>query len=251
MKQSELQVVRVQHDGLPLVDIDALMNKAIDAKSAVEVMERLQAMRRELRAERAKEAFDAAMAEFQSECPIIVKKKAGAKNAYRYAPLDDILIQVRPLIRQHGFSFAITSEIDKGWVKAVCKITHAQGHSETSEFKAPVDERNVMMTDPQRYGAAMTFAKRYAFANAFGILTADEDTDGGARPKPAGPKTATAATRNFMLEQFKDIHVKMQAYAIDRAIIMPDQGLDEWPLESVPTSKQEMAELRRKIEAHK
>ena len=33
------------------------------------------------------------------------------------------------------------------------------------------------MSAPQKFASAMTFAKRYAFCNAFGILTSDEDVD--------------------------------------------------------------------------
>lgn len=171
------------------INVEALLEKAIDAKSAVEVLERLQAMRREVRAEQSKEAFDRAMADFQSECPIIEKKKAGARNAYRFAPLDAIVLQVRELIRKHGFSFTMSSEVSEGWVKALCKVTHESGHSEVSEFKAPVDDKNPMMTNPQRYGGSMTFAKRYAFCNAFGILTADEDIDGQDKTKVQGPSS--------------------------------------------------------------
>ena len=43
------------------------------------------------------------------------------------------------------------------------------------------------MSPMQSFGAAMTFAKRYAFCNAFGILTADEDRDGQG-PAPKGLK---------------------------------------------------------------
>ncbi len=63
--------------------------------------------------------------------------------------------------------------------------------------------------------------------------------------------TATAKTRGWMLEQLKDLHVAMQTYGIDRGLIMPDQGLEDWPLASVPTDKQSLADLRKKIEAHK
>lgn len=170
-------------------DPESILRFAIERNANVETIERVMAVRRELKQEQAKEAFDTALAAFQSECPIIVKRKAGAKNAYRYAPLDDIVVQVRDLIRKHGFSFSITSEIEPGFVKAVCKIKHSAGHSENSEFKVPVDTKNPMMSEPQRYGGSMTFAKRYAFCNGFGILTADEDMDAGARPKPPGPST--------------------------------------------------------------
>lgn len=63
--------------------------------------------------------------------------------------------------------------------------------------------------------------------------------------------TATAKTRDWMLEQLKDIHVQMQAYGIDHGVIMPNDGLEDWPLSAVPTDKQSLAELRKKIEAHK
>src|SRR5262249_52436437 len=40
-----------------------------------------------------------------------------------------------------------------------------------------------IMSQTQVVAAALTFAKRYAFCNAFGILTGNEDTD--AQPEPA------------------------------------------------------------------
>lgn len=182
-----------QPAALVVRDPESILRYAVDKGANVETIERLMAVRRELKAEQAKEAFDAAMSAFQTDCPVIVKTKFGAKNAYKYAPLDDILTQVRDLIRKHGFSFSITSEIEPGWVMAKCKITHAGGHSEVSEFKVPVDKNNTLMTDPQRYGGSMTFSKRYAFCNGFGILTADEDRDGDTtRQKPPGPSTLAA-----------------------------------------------------------
>ena len=41
------------------------------------------------------------------------------------------------------------------------------------------------MSDSQVVAAASTFSKRYAFCNAFGILTGDEDNDGQAIKTPA------------------------------------------------------------------
>lgn len=156
-------------------------------------LERLMTVRKQLRDERAKYAFDAALSAFQGDCPIIVKRKFGAKNAYRFAPLDHIISEVRGLLRAHGFSFSITAVIDSGWCLAQCKIKHRGGHFDVSEFKVPIDTKNPMMTEPQRYGGAMTFSKRYAFCNGFGILTADEDTDAQSQtPKPVGPSVAPA-----------------------------------------------------------
>jgi hypothetical protein len=227
-------------------NVESLMEKAIDAKSAVEVLERLQAMRREIRAEQAKESFDKAMADFQAKCPIIEKKKAGARNAYRFAPLDAIVVQVRELIREHGFSFTISSDVQEGWVKALCKVTHSMGHSEISEFKAPVDNKNPMMTDPQRYGGSMTFAKRYAFCNAFGILTADEDCDAGDKPKAPGPsmKVATddVANKKVLVDLTRDVHCFKPGYNLPAAA---KRVLEQWLIEeAIITDTEKLSDLQ-------
>lgn len=191
--------------GLPN-DPEALIRFALEHKSGVEIIERLTALHDKRRAEMARQAFDDALAAFQAECPIIIKRKDGAKNMYKYAPLDHIVTQTKQLIQRHGFSFSITSEIEQGWVKAVCKIRHTAGHTEPTEFKCPIDgnEKNAMST-PQRYGAAMTFAKRYAFCNGFGILTADEDLDARPdKPKPQGPST-TAPDKASLKELAREL----------------------------------------------
>lgn len=61
---------------------------------------------------------------------------------------------------------------------------------------------------------------------------------------------ATPQTRARMLELFQDIIVQFQAYAIDKGLIMPDQSLEEFPLSKTPTTKGQLAALRKEIEAH-
>ena len=160
---------------------EALISQAIKEKVPVETMERILAMRRELKAENAKEEYDRAMAEFQANCPIISKNKKvlnkdKTTTRYSYAPLDDIVKQVRPILKENGFSYTINTKVEPDWVTAICKITHQFGHSGESEFKVPIDKEGYM-SSPQKFASALTFAKRYAFCNAFGILTGDEDDD--------------------------------------------------------------------------
>jgi len=160
---------------------EGLMNTAIQKGVTVDVMERLLTMRRELKSEKAKELFDTSMAEFQSSCPVIRKKKVvmnkdGKSKRYSFAPLEFIITQTKDLIKQCGFSYSIDTKVEDKWVEAICKVTHQAGHSETSSFKIPIDTESYM-TQPQRFASALTFAKRYAFSNAFGILTGDMDDD--------------------------------------------------------------------------
>jgi hypothetical protein len=70
--------------------------------------------------------------------------------------------------------------------------------------------------------------------------------------KPAnGTATGpTEKTRAWMIDQLKGREQFALAYAIDKAIIMPDQGLDSWPLAKVPKNKSEMNSLLREINVH-
>lgn len=171
-----------------------LFRLAIESKSGADTLERVMAVRRELRAEHAQAAFDRAMAAFQAKCPSIVKSKGvptrDGSTAYKYAPLEDIIAQVKPLLQEFGFSYSIDTDTaaEHGWVIATCSITHAEGHTKTSKAKFPLGTKTGIMSDTQVYASALTFASRRVFCNAFGIVTAGEDMDGRiAKLKPKGP----------------------------------------------------------------
>jgi hypothetical protein len=84
-----------------------------------------------------------------------------------------------------------------------------------------------------------------------GELLAKWCSNPGAAPSQTNTTTvASETTRNWMLQQLKPIHVKMQQYAIDKGLIMPNEGLDSWPLSKVPTDKSGLATLKVEIEAH-
>ena len=165
------------------LDASALIAKALEHNVGIDTMERLLALRERLQAEQARAAFLRALAAFQGECPVIVKTKtvairpaSGAGYTYRYAPLDIIVEQVRPFLQKYGLSYTIKTRQDEGTLTAICEAHHEGGHTEPSELTVPIDKA-ARMNDTQKVGAARTYAMRYAFCNAFGILTGDEDTD--------------------------------------------------------------------------
>lgn len=171
---------------------EALISQAIQKGVSVDTMERLLVMRRELKQEYAKAEFDKAMASFQAECPIIEKTKEVKTNngtiAYKFAPIDSILSQVKPLIQKNGFSYFSNMEIISNGttqIKVIVKVTHSAGHSELTEMTVPLGTKTNIMSDTQVVAAAQTFAKRYAFCNAFGILTGDDDNDAVVKAKGA------------------------------------------------------------------
>jgi len=174
-KTTNLELVKSE------TSIEALISQAINTKVDVTVMEKLLVMRRELKAEWAREQYQQALAAFQADLPVIKKTKTvmnkdGKTVRYKYAPLDSIVAQVKGNLEKHGFSHREDGAIEGKFVTGRCIATHRYGHSEMSAFAVPIDP-DAYMNDAQKYASALTFAKRYAFCNTFGILTGDADTD--------------------------------------------------------------------------
>ena len=165
------------------LDAEALIYKAVESGVPVETMERLLAMRKDLKDEQAKEAYYAALSRFQSKCPIIrktkeVKDKSG-KTRYRYEPLDGIISQVKGTLEfcNLSYTFRTMPSIDNTGVDVICETSHILGFTKESSVHIDIDQE-AFMNSAQKSGSALTYAKRYAFCNAFGILTSDEDDDG-------------------------------------------------------------------------
>ena len=212
-EQKELAVVRqceetpARFSPVSAVDIGALMEAAVKQGSAMEVIKEIRQMESEFHARTAKQAFDEAMSAFQEECPVILKQKSvpdrSGKTAYVYAPIEAIEVQIRPLLRKHGFSHTFDTDTTSavGWVIAQCIVKHIGGHERVSSAKFPLGTQTQIMSTTQVYAAALTFANRRALANAYGLVLAGEDLDGATgKLKPRGPSTMQPTERDPALK---------------------------------------------------
>ncbi len=184
--------------------VELFISQAIEKNLPVETMERLLAMRTQLKQEQALEAYHRAVSEFQGRCPIIEKKKkvyekgttqkeikdGTARVRYSYAPLDSIVEQTADLMRQCGLSHRVEVLNEDKFISVTCYLIHELGHSEASMFRVPIDF-GAYMTEQQKYAAALTYAKRYAFCAVTGILTGDEDNDANSLDVETKPASAT------------------------------------------------------------
>lgn len=196
---------------------EKMITLAIEKGANIETMERLFALQEKWEANMAKKAFDKAMADFQGECPVIKKLKKGGstksgQTAYMYAPLDMIVDQVRAILSKHGLSYTIKTETrqdEKGntFVKSTCVAKHIAGHAEESSMEVPLGTKTDIMSQSQVVAAAATFSKRYAFVNAFGIMTGDEDNESMLKGSGSGSKiedtTATVAEVRKLIKEAK------------------------------------------------
>ncbi len=166
------------------LNIDGLLQTAIQQGVSVEQMRELLEMGKEMKRELAKEEFNKAMAAFQAECPVVKRKKEGSVTkkgvvAFKYAPLEDIVIEVKPVLAKHGLSYKFKPNTnDAGVVTSVrCYATHIAGHSEYSEMRVERDAKTPLMSESQNNASSITFAKRHAFKNMFGIVDEGEDDE--------------------------------------------------------------------------
>lgn len=162
-----------------------MVQLAIEKDLDIEKLERLIALRDREREAAAARSFAAAMAEFQKRCPPIDKgklvdyvTKTGVRIKYRHAELRDIQATIRPICGELGLSYSWTNAIEAGKLTTTCTVLHRDGHSRSASFTCPVENSNPGMSDQQKPAGALTFGERYTIIQAFGLVTAEPDTDG-------------------------------------------------------------------------
>ena len=183
-----------------IVNAETLIQTAIEKNVSVESLEKLLSMRTQLKKEWAQEQYYKNLSEFQKECPVIKKtngvKGKDGKTRYFYASLDEIISQIKDYLQKYGFSYNVKTKQETGSVTAICIAHHVSGHSEETEFKIPIDPE-AYMNAAQKVASALTFAKRYAFCNSFGIMTGDEDDDSNSTPAEEKPTAKQSSEKTI------------------------------------------------------
>ena len=112
------------------------------------------------------------------------------ERSFRYAPLSSGLDIVRKTLGQHEIATMQTTAVDQagGLVNLITMLAHASGEWIASDWPVcPIAE----MANPQRMGAALTYARRYALFTLVGIA-GEDDLD--APDLCAAPPTSAART---------------------------------------------------------
>lgn len=147
-----------------------LIQNGADLGSVKEML----AMSKELAADQARRAFDAAVAEAKSEIPIVGKNATG-HNSKRYADFSAYAAALKPILAKHGLSYRFRSD-QTDRITVTCVLSHKEGHSEENSLSGPADasgSKNAI----QAIGSTLTYLQRYTLIQALG-LAASEDDDG-------------------------------------------------------------------------
>lgn len=170
---------------VPAAPVAMFERLARDPSVDVEKLERLIAMQERIMAHNAEAEFNAAFAAMLPKIPTIVERARTDKTAY--APLEDIIETIRPILAEFGFSLSFRTEWpEKNMVKVVGILTHRAGHSRNSEFLSAADQtgsKNAI----QALGSAVHYGRRYTARDLLCIVTREADDDGERSDKGKAP----------------------------------------------------------------
>lgn len=184
---------------------------AKDASFDVAKFETLLRMRRDEAHDQSRRVFNAAMAACQSEMLPVLRHSPNPGTRSKYAKLEDIDQQMRPIYTRHGFSvrFGSAPPPQPGWMRVTCTVAHDSGYFEENFLDSPVQTTGsqggrMAMTQVQAVGSVVTYLRRYLMGMVFNIVQADvvgEDDDGeggrGGKPDP-GRGSREEGTRDAM-----------------------------------------------------
>lgn len=122
----------------------------------------------------------AAISGAQAEFSTVVKNATNPHFKSKFAPLDTIIEMIRPILPKHGLAVMQFTDIAEAGIVVETVITHSSGQYISGALAMPVVKQ-----DPQGYGSALTYGRRYALAAALGIVS-DEDVDGNGTEKTKG-----------------------------------------------------------------
>lgn len=121
-----------------------------------------------------------ALSQFQGEVknPANSKKVNAGNFGYKYAPLDEVLNLVRPILSKHGLSVVQAPVTSEGLVGVSTVLIHESG-----EF---IELEPVMLkmdkVSAQGAGSAITYARRYSLSAVLGIASEDDDDANSIEP---------------------------------------------------------------------
>ncbi len=178
----EQWTVRMGDKGQSEPSVAMMLQKVIDGgitADNVSALESLVGLYDRMQAKNSEREFNQAFAKLQSELRSVnatrtVPNKDGSPR-YRFAPFEDIMEEVQPVLVANGFSISFNSRFGDGRMVSICTLRHIGGFSQSNEFAVRIGGGPPGATDTQADGAAKTYAKRGALCDALNIVVEHDD----------------------------------------------------------------------------
>lgn len=213
----ERQEVTVAPSTAPVISEGAALVQMIeraarDESVNVDKMRELLAIRREIVAEQAQHAFNAAMTSAQMEMRPVVADASNPQTRSKYASYLALDKALRPIYTKHGFalSFNTAEGAADEYVRVTCDVSHNAGHTKRYQIDMPADGKGAkggdVMTKTHATGSAATYGTRYLLKMIFNIVVGDDD-DGN----------AAGAGEKIMPDQADSLRAMIEEVSADEA----------------------------------
>lgn len=207
-RQDQAPVVVAETDNslTPMQMAYHLIQHGADLGSVKEML----AVSKELAADQARRAFDAALSAAKAEIPPILKNrkvdfvgKTGIRTNYQHEDMGEIARTVDPILARHGLSYRFrTQQQEGGSITVTCIVAHREGHAEENALTAGRDESG-NKNNIQAVGSTITYLQRYTLKAALG-LAASNDDDGRASGGDQDNAVISTEQRDELLKLIED-----------------------------------------------
>ena len=162
-----------------------------------------------------------AILQAQKAITFAIKEAVNGHLRNKYADLSSVIEAIKPALNDAGISFIQSgTESDDSKLHLVTRLMHESGEWIEDTLVMPLPKQ-----DPQGYGSAMTYARRYALAAITGLYQDDDDGQRSvqAPAQQAAPKKAlTQKIADVLIQSLKNKTTTIQQIE-DEYAIKPEQ----------------------------
>lgn len=147
--------------------------------------------------------------ECQKTIGILAKDQKNPFFNSKYVPLSTVLQEVKPVLNENGFYLSQEPQIEGGQDVLTTRLIHISGE----EIKCTTPLKKANDNDPQKYGSAITYMRRYSLCALLGIAEQDDDANSASnrvveKPKHQPAKSYLSPQQVKELEQLLELHGK-------------------------------------------
>ncbi len=183
MKEEKKEMVKKDDVVETRIATPAEMIKDAVAKGTdLDKLEKLLTLQERWEKNQALKAYNEAMAAFKADPPKIGKDRTVKYKEvkYNHASLYNVTEKINSALSKHGLSASWTTK-QNGNIFVTCKITHKQGHGESTTLQAPADSTG-SKNSIQAIGSTISYLQRYTLLSLTGLATHEQDNDAQSAP---------------------------------------------------------------------
>lgn len=126
-------------------------------------------------------SLSAALVKALAEIEGAAKDKVNPHFKSKYADIGSVIDAIKPVLAKHELGFTQHPQPSENGIIIETMLHHSSGQSlSLGTLYVPANKQ-----DPQAFGSALTYARRYALMTAFGVPAEDDDGNAAARSTPA------------------------------------------------------------------